>query len=162
MNRELYNALNRLNYQIDKVLKKMPSVMQDIEPNLEINFGESAITASGRISRKILKNPDSDLLERIEGATDFVKGMISEFENIPSNIYDIWQNAIDDYFRWVSEMGADAVQECAPETTENIKNLTKNSDKEDFWHAVNKWRVEREKVLAYADEMQNAEPYTDF
>lgn len=161
MDKQLYNALERLNYRLSKVGKKRPELIQDISPYIEINFG-GYITKSGRISRRILKNPEPDLLERIEGAIDFVSGIVSEVDNIPDNIYDIWQNAIADYYRFVSEIGVDALKELAPETTANIPELTKENEKIDFWRAVEKWKQEREKVMAYVDTLANAEPYTDF
>lgn len=161
MDKQLYNALERLNYRLSKIGKKRPELIQDIEPYIEINFG-GYITKSGRISRRILKNPEPDLLERIEGTIDFVSGVVSEVDNIPDNIYDIWQNAISDYFRFVSEIGMDALRELAPQTTENITELTKENEKIDFWRAVEKWRQEREKVMEYVDSLANAEPYTDF
>lgn len=159
--KEQYNALERLNYQISQIRKKSPSLMQDIQPYLEINFG-GAITKTGRISRTVLKNPDSDLLDRIEGAIDFVKGVRSEFENIPENIYDIWQSAIQDYYRFISEVGAETLRELAPTTSENVRTLTKNDRNEDFWRAVNTWEREREKVLEYIETLMDAEPFTDF
>lgn len=158
----LYNALERLNYRISKMRRDMPGLTGDIEPYLSINFGDGNITKSGRISRKILKNPDADLLSQIEGAIDFINGMRSDFINIPENIYDIWQGAISDYYRFVSEIGAEALRDLAPETSQNVRALTKGDTNPDFWRAVNTWERERQKVMEYVESLMSAEPFTDY
>lgn len=159
MNNDLLRAIRRLNYQIDKI--RGTELHTDIAGVLEINF-ENYITKSGRISKTLAKSDEPELLERINAVTEYVKQTISDYENIPENIYDIWQSVINEYYRWVSEFGAETVAELAPMTTDNIDSLRKNdSSKTDFFHAVERWRAEREKLLEYADEMRNAEPFTD-
>ena len=156
---EIQRAIRRLNYQIDKI--RGAELHADVAGALEINF-DGYITKSGRISKRLEKSNQSALLERLNAVTDYVKNAIEEYENIPENIYDVWQNVISDYYRWVSEFGIDTLEELAPITTDNIKELSKDSDKTEFFHAIEKWRHEREKILQYAEEMRNAEPFTDF
>lgn len=156
---EVGKAIRRLNYQIDKA--KRMGLYNDVSGALDINF-YGYITKSGRISKTLAKSTEQELMERLQAVTDYLKGAIAEYQNIPDNIYDIWQNVISDYYRFISEFGADALAEIAPITTSNIRILSKGDEKEKFWRAVEKWRFERTKVFEYADEMRNAEPFTDF
>lgn len=156
---EIAKAIRRLNYEIDKI--RGTELHADIAGVLEINF-DDYITKSGRISKRLEKSGEPDLLDRINAVREYVRETRIEYENIPDNIYDIWQNVINDYYRWISQFGADTLRELAPNTTAAIDELKKGeATKEDYFHAIEKWKAERERILQYAEEMRNAEPWTD-